>query len=201
MARKLIYVRIIHGQADLGSFAERLTAMAQERLSAEAWRAHQRQTQEFWGKLGAKVMERVSEELAGRSWTRLRIYQDGMPAAGETARRIVEELAEKGSLNYQLVQELMAKGAQLERTEQADLLRQEYRLLRGILAASEPAERDRARQQYARASEGLLARRDRFIAQQIAGTLREGEVGLLFIGALHRVADYLSKDIEVIPVA
>jgi hypothetical protein len=211
VARKLIYVPIIHSQADLGSLAERLPAMARERLGAETWRRHRRRTEEFWRKLRVKVMARVSQELADtpgcgvaaqppRGWDNLRVYQDGMPAAGETARRIVQELAEKGSPNYQLVGELMARGAHLERTEQADLLKQEYRMIREIITASEPAERDRARQQYSRISESLLEQRDRFIAERIGETLREGEVGLLFIGALHRVQEYLPEDIEVIPV-
>jgi pheromone shutdown protein TraB len=33
----------------------------------------------------------------------------------------------------------------------------------------------------------LLAARDRFIAQRIAATLAEGETGLLFLGAAHRL--------------
>lgn len=200
MARKLIYVPIIHGESDLGSFAERLTAMAQEQLSAETWRRHRQQAEKFWRNLRAKVMERVTHELAGTSWGKLRVYQDGMPAGGETAGRIVEELAEKGSLNYQLVRDLVVRGAQLEHTEQASLLRQEYRMIRQIITASEPAARDRARQEYSRVSEGLLEQRDRFIAGQINHTLREGEVGVLFIGALHQVKDYLPGDIEIIPV-
>jgi pheromone shutdown protein TraB len=32
-----------------------------------------------------------------------------------------------------------------------------------------------------------LAARDRFIAQRIAATLAEGETGLLFLGAAHRL--------------
>ena len=201
MARKLIHARIIHGQADLGSLADPLAAVAREELTAEVWRTHQQQVERFWGELKVKVMERVSRELAGMGWERLRVYQDGMPAGGETARRIVEELAEKGSLNYQLIKDLLARGARLEQTEQPDLLKQEYRMIRRIVTASQPAERERARQDYSRASEALLAQRDRFIARRVAATLQEGEVGLLLIGALHRVENHLPKDIAIIPVA
>jgi len=42
-----------------------------------------------------------------------------------------------------------------------------------------------------------MDRRDEYIAQRIASTLEEREIGLLFIGALHRVVERLPKDIQV----
>ena len=198
MARKLIYVRIVHSQADLGTAAESLEAIGKDRLSAEGWRRHQQQVLAFWRRLRAELVERVEKELAGASWEELRIYQDAMPAGGETARRIVEEVAGKGSLNYQMLRDLLKRGARIEKTEHAGLLREEYRLIKHIMAASRPAERAQAQQTYRRRSETLLAQRDCFIAKRIDQTLKEGEVGLLFIGASHQVRSYLPKDIEVI---
>jgi len=194
-------VRIVHSQVDLGSVAERLGAVGRERLSAEAWGKHQEEVAAFWQRLRADVMERVERELAGAGWGKLRIYQDGMPAGGETARRIVAEIAQKGSPNYQMLGELLSRGARIEKTEHAGLLQEEYRLIRQIAAGSRPAERARAQQMYRRRSEALLAQRDRFIAKRIEETLKEGEVGLLFIGASHQVRSYLPKDIEVIPLS
>jgi hypothetical protein len=124
-----------------------------------------------------------------------------MPAGGETARRIVDKVAEEGSLNYQIVRELLNRGALIEKTEHAGLLQEEYRLIRQIVAASGPAERAQAHQAYRCRSEALLAQRDRFIAKRIDQTLKEGEVGLLFIGASHRVRSYLPKDIKIIPLS
>ena len=43
----------------------------------------------------------------------------------------------------------------------------------------------------------LLEARDSFIAERIAATLQEGEVGLLFLGALHRLDALRSTDIRV----
>jgi pheromone shutdown protein TraB len=43
----------------------------------------------------------------------------------------------------------------------------------------------------------LLEQRDRFIARRIAETLGEHELGILFIGALHRVNLYLPQQIAV----
>ena len=43
----------------------------------------------------------------------------------------------------------------------------------------------------------VLKARDSFIAERIATTLQEGEVGLLFLGALHRLDALRSTDIRV----
>jgi hypothetical protein len=67
LARKLIYARIVHSQADLGSVAETLGAIGKERLSAEGWRQHQQKVAAFGGRLKVEVMERVERELAGAS--------------------------------------------------------------------------------------------------------------------------------------
>ncbi len=42
----------------------------------------------------------------------------------------------------------------------------------------------------------LLEARDRFIAGQIDATLRDDENGVLFIGALHKVARFLPPRIQ-----
>lgn len=201
LTRKLVHVSIIHAEADLGSLAEKLGAVGEQILSPNGWNRHQQEVAAFWERLRAALVQRIEKELEGASWERLRIYQDGLPSGGETARRIVEELAEKGSPNYQIVRELLQRGAQIEMTEHAGLLREEYRLIRGIVAASGPVEKMRAEQAYRRRSAALLAERDRFIAKRIDEGLKEAEVGLLFIGASHRVMSYLPGDIEVVSVS
>ncbi|MEK7220546.1 MAG: hypothetical protein AAB253_05060, partial [candidate division NC10 bacterium] len=45
--------------------------------------------------------------------------------------------------------------------------------------------------------ERLLRQRDEFIGRRIDETLKEGEVGILFIGLMHRVDRFLAPDIEV----
>ncbi len=54
-----------------------------------------------------------------------------------------------------------------------------------------------AEAQAAAARESLLEERDRYIAGAIAETLQDGEQGVLFIGAHHRVADLLPSDVMV----
>ncbi len=41
----------------------------------------------------------------------------------------------------------------------------------------------------------LMKKRDKFIADRINETLRDGEVGILFIGVYHDVLPLISKDI------
>jgi hypothetical protein len=43
----------------------------------------------------------------------------------------------------------------------------------------------------------LLEQRDRFIAERISETLGEDELGILFIGALHRVHRHLPTRVTV----
>lgn len=201
MARRLIYVPIVHSRADLGSLAAGIGAIGKEGLGAEEWRNHQQEVAAFWERVRAEVLVRLEEALAGAGWERLRIYQDGLPAGGEVARRIVTEVAEKGSPNYQIVEGLLQRGAHLEQTEDPALLQEEYGLIRRMAAAVGPEEQARAQQAYRQRGAGLLEERDRFIARRIDETLQAGEVGLLFMGAHHRVVSYLPQDIEVIPLA
>jgi hypothetical protein len=164
LARKLIHARIIHSQTDLGSVAENLAA-ERKRLSAEAWRDRQNKVAAFWAGLRTAVMESVERELGDAGWGKLRLYQDGMPVGGRTARRMVDGL------------------------------------IRQIVDAPGPREKTQAQEAYRRRSRTLLAERDRFIAGRIAQTLRDEEVGVLFIGALHQVANYLPGDIHVVSVS
>jgi hypothetical protein len=56
---------------------------------------------------------------------------------------------------------------------------------------------DQARDECASESERMLRERDEFIARRIDESLKEGEVGILFIGLMHRVDRFLPADIEV----
>ena len=189
---------MLHASSDLGSVAKRLETVGEEMLTVAGWQRHQESVAAFWDMLRTELEPRLQRELAGADWSRLRIYQDGMPVAGDDARRIVDEVAEAGSPNYRLVGELLARGAQIERTEDASLLKEEYELVRRLATARGPLETAQAAQAYRQRGDGLLRARDAVIAKRIDETLAEGELGLLFIGALHRVTDYLPADIEVI---
>ncbi len=183
LPRRLYYVPIVHTQEDLGSLAASAQAQTTARLGAAAWEEKQRAGAEYWERVASWV-ETLPAELPG-----FRLYQDGLPVCG-SEERIVAELADKGSPNYRLLTKLRQRGAVLMGTESPNLLREEYELVQQLLAPS--------RVHPPRNPGALLARRDGFIALRIAQTLLPAETGILFIGALHRVAPLLPSDIEVV---
>ena len=141
-------------------------------------------------------LEKEVDDL-GMDVGKLRIYQDGLPCAGALGERIVRETAARGSKNYLIVQKLMDRGAQIEATESADLLRQEYGYIKALLEARTDEERRSAEERYNQVKDKLLEERDLFIARAIDASLKEGETGLLFIGASHNVLPKIAGDIEV----
>jgi hypothetical protein len=88
-------------------------------------------------------------------------------------------------------------------TEDPQLLIREYQLQRRRLdpAAAKQQTPSLLYGQDARATSdeaaGILAARDRFIAQRIAATLQDGETGLLFLGAAHPLEAIRSSGLDV----
>lgn len=180
--RRLYYVPIVHTQEDLGSLAASAKAQTTARQGSAAWEGKQRLGTELWDRITAWAAS-LPEDLHG-----FRLYQDGLPVCG-SEEQIVRELAAHGDRNHGLLVELMRRGATLMGTESPLLLREEYELAQRLLTG--PAGR------LPSDPHGLLSRRDSFIAFRIAQTLQPGETGILFIGALHRVAGLLPGDIDV----
>lgn len=189
--RKLIVVRIVHSPSDMGSARAGLEKDGISVMGEARWKENQLKIERFWNELEVEVGG------LGLDMNKLHIYQDGLPCAGELAERIVRETAARGSRNYQIVQKLMDQGARIEATENVDLLRQEYGYIKAILEAKTDSEKRAAEAQYDRVKDDLLLKRDGFIAGAIDGTLKDGETGLLFIGASHNVLSRIAADIEV----
>jgi len=189
--RRLILVRIVHSQEDMGSAGEGLLKESMERLGKEGWEENQRRIERFWREL-VEAVDKLELD-----YSRVRVYQDGLPAGGELGMKIVNETAARGSQNYRLVKKLIEKGAVLEATESPELLLKEYRHIKLIAGALTREEREEAKLQYEKAKTLLIEERDLYIARRIQETLNEGETGILFIGATHQVASRLPGDIEV----
>lgn len=185
--RKLLYVPIIHGEADLGSLGAAYGRKSTSIYGQKRWALHQTMVAGFWKSLADYL---VSLDAAS-----LKIYQDGLAAAGKLGHRVVEVAAARGSLNHQLVLQLLNRGAELRQTEEASLLVEELRLAQEELGVGNTSP-DHPGIPKARLTEA----RDRFIAKTIDETLKPGEVGILFIGAYHQVYLYLPEDIVVEPV-
>ena len=207
--RRLIYVPIVHTAADMGSQAEALEREHVRRHGRGEWARTRRLIDEVWDGLRTRLL---ALDLDYRS---VRIYQDGLPVCGRELD-IVREVARGGSRNYALILELLDRGTVVEGTESPGLLREEYERIRSAIPKeSAPRGRmrtgeldakaesrkagspDQAREECAREGERILRQRDEFIGRRIDETLKEGEVGILFIGLMHRVDRFLAPDIEV----
>ena len=188
--RVLIYIPIIHTQADMGALARSVRRVTIQKLGRQAWKRNVDVIGGMWEEIRRTV---EGWELP---WENVRLYQDGLPRCGREAE-IVTDLAGAGSPNHQLLLSLMKKGATLMGTESPDLLLEEYRLIQQILAAKDPEEAARIEARHEARSRSLLARRDQDIARCLNESLRAGETGLLFLGMLHSLDSRLAKDIRV----
>lgn len=205
MKRVLHHIPMVHGEADLGTLA----AAAQSAAAApSAWRSKQERIAQMWRRIGElvdSIARAMPSDLSG-----VRVFQDGLPVSPQ-AELIVADLAARGSANHRLIQRMLVRGATLEGTESPDLLLEEYRLVQTALAAAARAPGTVAPLQptstaniahstpavnpgdLAARGADLLRRRDRFIADRIHATLREGETAFLFIGLLHNVPAALAQ--------
>ncbi len=182
--RRLIYVPIVHSEADFGSLTHNLRKRYIDRFGLSGWRQRIKGVDALWQEIRTKVMALEID------FHELKVYQDGLPVCGRELE-IVEDLARQGSKNYQLLVELAERGAMIMGTEDAQLLVEEYLRLRNGL------ERDSETGDRVTPGEDLLHRRDLYIAKRIRETLREGETGILFIGLLHKVDERLTQDMEI----
>lgn len=189
MMRKLLYVPVIHVDPDLGSIASAIDKRSAEICGRERWDRHKQIVTTFWDQIG-KYFKRLDP-------TNLKIYQDGLLADGELGQKIIEEGAKKGSRNYQIVLDLTKKGGEIRKTEDVALLKEEYNRILKLAQTKSLWERMTAYIGYRFHRDSLMDKRDRFIANTINETLKEGEMGILFIGAYHDVLSHLAEDVAV----
>ncbi len=187
--RRLIYTPIIHSDSDIGSLASALEQKTAALCGEERWARHKATVSQFW--------QRVSDYLETLDAKNLKVYQDGFVSDGDLGKKIVEEGVRKGSKNYEIILNLLNRGAEVISTEDMALLREEYRYISRIVKAETTSRRSLESKEYASRKSRLTKERDRFIARTINETLKDGEVGLLFIGAYHDVIPHLAKDIVV----
>jgi len=182
--RRLLFIPIIHTAVDLGSLSESVKAYYLKTYGPDIWKQRERIVVKLWNDIQEKI------NRLDLDYKKLRIYQDGLPVCG-FENKIVQELAQAGSANHQLILELVDKGATLMGTEDSQLLIREYQLHR---QAKNKSHSDREKNEEAAR---LLEARDHFIAKQIDETLLSDEIGLLFLGAAHRLKMPISTDIRV----
>jgi len=192
VGRKLLVVSVFHSEAEMGTVRDYMRTMSERVLGREGWERHRKDVSEFW-----EEMERSLEErLKSVDLKKVRLYQDGQVVDGPLGIKIVREVAQRGSRNHKILLGLIERGATLMRTESFELLKEEYGLVKAIAGAKDPRERALAAAAYRRRMDDLLKERDAYMTKNIAKTLQEGELGILFIGALHEVEKKLPPDIE-----
>lgn len=190
--RKLYFVPIIHMSADMGSVAPALDERATAELGPELWQKHKEVISGFW--------DSIARFFDSLDVTGFKVYQDGLIADGEGALKIVNQGVREGSPNYEIILHLLQRGATLVKTEDISLVKEEYAYVTKMAQAKSLRQREITALRYRLAQGRLLQQRDIFIATRINETLKEGETGILFIGAYHNVVPRLAADIKVIQV-
>lgn len=185
--RNLLYVPILHTEADLGSAAAAVSKHTVAATGEKRWVKHGKVVRRFW--------QGIADYLLSLDPKALRIYQDGLAADGAAVLGVLEKAASRGSPNYQLLLELVRRGAVLRKAEDPSLLLAERQIL--LDALDKPGETATSMGVYRAQRDRLLTARDRFIAKTVGETLEDGETGVLFLGALHEALTYLPPDIEV----
>ena len=187
-----MYFPIVHNEADMGSVGAGFSLACEKKYGRVDWRNHVEQVRKSWNRVG----DLVNREFK-MSTSRVRIYQDGLPVAGEIGLKIVKDVAKQGSQNYQIVEGLIGQGALLEEAESKELLLQEHGYLSRIGGATTTIELTKADLLYKEVAEELLNERDAYIAGRINETLGKGELGMAFFGGKHSIVGKLEKDIVV----
>lgn len=193
--RKLIYVPIIHMSADMGSIAKNIEEKGVASFGEEFWKGHRETISGFWDAISHYF---DSIDMDTRNKKNMKIYQDGMIAEREVAQRIVEEGIKSGSKNYELVLRLVNRGAVLVKTEEFKLVKEELDRLLAITKAKSTSKKLFAFIKYKFIKNRLLKKRDKFISKRIDKTLKDDEVGILFLGAYHNIKNMLPADIQII---
>jgi len=189
--RKLIYIPIVHTQADMGAFREPIRRAHLRKIGKTALKHKVNAVDRIWNDI-EKTIERLDF-----SHGRVRLYQDGLPVCGKE-EKIVKDLADSGSRNHTLLLRLMEKGAMIMGTESPELLMEEYKRFKKILASGDAAQIARMEADQKALSRSLLQSRDQFIAACINDTLCPDETGILFLGMLHALGALLDEDIRVV---
>ena len=190
--RKLYLVPIVHMSGDMGSLASVLNETAEAEFGQETWQEHKAAVSSFWDSIG-EFFDAVDVDS-------FKLYQDGMLADGTVGLEIVRVGISQGSKNYQIIGNLLRRGAVLMKTEDPALVKQEYACVAKIAHSKSRKERQVWAFRYKLAQSRLLKQRDDYIAERVKATLGEGDTGILFVGAYHDILSRLPADIQVTQV-
>lgn len=189
--RTLIYIPIIHSEADMGSMAAELTQKGIDEFGREFWETHVDTVNKYW-----EIISQYCDTI-GLGGKAVKIYQDGMVADGEIAIKIMEDSMKAGSKNYEIISRLVKRGAIIVRTEDISMVKKELEMLKLIPSSGALIMKLIRIIRFKISRSKLLNQRDEYIVGRIAATLGPNETGIIFLGAYHNILDKLPKDIIV----
>ena len=102
--RKLIYIPIIHTEADMGGLSESVKRATLQKLGLKSWKRKVAATDRMWAEI-----EQAIDGL-DLAYDKVRLYQDGFPVCGRETE-IIADLVKAESRNHRLLFRLMEKGA------------------------------------------------------------------------------------------
>lgn len=193
MTKKLMLIPIVHSEKEMGSLKSDISEMIDRKFGKEKRDQHRKDVALFWETLRTIV----AAVLNNIDCSTIRIYQDGIPIGGEVGAKLVKMGSDDGIPNHQILVSIIERGGILEKTESPALLKEEYEIIKAVVNAKTDAEREALSEKHKHRLYELTIERDKYIAQRISESLKDGMLGLLFIGATHDVAQYLTPDIEL----
>lgn len=189
--KELIYLPIIHTPQDMGDLSDSIRKAAVKVLGKQSLKKKDQLVNQIW-----TAIEEVIDSL-DLPFEKVRLYQDGLPICGREME-IVTDLANNGSRNHRLLEQLIRKGAVLMGTESAELLLEEYRLIKQTVYGRNGGKGAQPPHDLQKKADILLKKRDQFIAQRINTTLAPGETGIIFLGMLHDLEGGIDKEIKIV---
>lgn len=193
MVKKLLIIPIIHSEKEMGSLKSDISEIIDRKFGKEKRDQHRKDVALFWENLRTIV----NDILDCVDAPAIKIYQDGIPIGGEIGVKLIAMGAKDGIPNHQIVVSMIERGAVLEKTENPALLKEEFEIVKAIVNAKTDPERESLSEKYKKRLYELTIERDRYIAERIGESLKDGMYGILFIGATHDVVHHISPDIEV----
>lgn len=187
--RKLIHIPIVHEDRDIGipTGCKGFITPAGEVVLLQK----RPDVSSFWDEAEHEIY------ALDLDWSRVRIYQEAL-FDSDQSMNVVNVMAKAGSKNAIIIQKLLQRGATLElELEDPKIIEELVWCQDAIFNALTSEAREAAIFNLEQVNKRTLGAREAFIAKRIAETLKDGETGILFIGASHNITSKLPPNIQV----
>lgn len=186
----LIYFPIVHTAEDMGNLSHSIRQAAMKVLGKQSLKQKDQLVDRIWTAIEQAI------DVLDLPFDKVRLYQDGLPICGREME-IVTDLADNGSRNHRLLVRMIRRGALLMGTESAELLLEEYRLIKQTVSGQYGDKATEKPEELKKQADILLQKRDQFIARRINDTLGPKETGIVFLGMLHNLEGLVDNEIQI----